>query len=44
MKKWLALSLLVVVLDQFTKSLAVNFLTYAEPLAVFPCHCACAPP
>ncbi len=36
MKKWLALSLLVVVLDQFTKSLAVNFLTYAEPLAVFP--------
>ncbi|TCK19152.1 signal peptidase II [Thiogranum longum] len=36
MKKWLALALLVVVLDQLTKSLAVNVLTYAEPLAVFP--------
>ncbi len=36
MKRWLALALLVVVLDQLTKSLAVKLLTYAEPLAVFP--------
>jgi signal peptidase II len=36
MKKWLALALLVVVLDQFTKSLAENFLVYGEPLAVLP--------
>ena len=36
MKKWLALALLVVVLDQLTKALANHLLTYAEPLAVFP--------
>lgn len=36
MKKWLALALLVVVLDQLTKFLAVRFLNYAEPHAVFP--------
>ena len=36
MKKWLAFALLVVVLDQFTKSLANNLLAYGEPLAVFP--------
>ncbi len=36
MKKWLALALLVVVLDQLTKALANHLLAYAEPLAVFP--------
>jgi len=36
MKKWLALSLLIIVLDQFTKALANNLLTYGEPFAVLP--------
>ncbi|VAW75063.1 Lipoprotein signal peptidase [hydrothermal vent metagenome] len=36
MKKWLALALLVVVLDQLTKALAVDLLSYAEQLVVFP--------
>jgi len=36
MKKWLMLALLVVVLDQVTKVMADNLLSYGEPLAVFP--------
>ncbi len=36
MKKWLALALLVVVLDQLTKALADNLLVYAEQFVVFP--------
>ncbi len=34
--KWLGISLLVVLLDQFTKRLAEANLTYAEPLAILP--------
>ncbi|HED19818.1 MAG TPA: lipoprotein signal peptidase [Gammaproteobacteria bacterium] len=36
MSKWLSLSVVVIVLDQFTKYLAEAKLVYAEPLAVFP--------
>lgn len=36
MKKWLALALLVVVLDQLTKTMAVDRLAYAEQFVVFP--------
>ncbi|GMQ83511.1 MAG: signal peptidase II [Gammaproteobacteria bacterium] len=36
MGKWLGLSVLVIVVDQFTKYLAEAGLVYAEPLAVLP--------
>lgn len=36
MKKWLALALLVVVLDQLTKYLADSLLIYGQPLVVLP--------
>ena len=36
MKKWLALAMLVVVLDQATKMAADHLLVYGEPLAVLP--------
>jgi len=36
MGKWLSLSVVVVVVDQFTKYLAEAGLAYAEPLAVLP--------
>jgi len=36
MGKWLSLSVVVIILDQFTKYLAEAGLVYAEPLAVLP--------
>ena len=36
LQHWLSLALVIVVLDQVTKQLADNLLTYGEPLAVVP--------
>lgn len=36
MARWLAVALLIVVLDQVTKQLAETWLVYAQPLAVMP--------